>query len=64
MKFISFRRNDQIAAGLVVAEGVLDLAAAGRAAGEKADLSSVLAIIRGDAEALACCRRLAQRAAH
>jgi 2-keto-4-pentenoate hydratase/2-oxohepta-3-ene-1,7-dioic acid hydratase in catechol pathway len=63
MKFISFRRNDQIAAGLVVAEGVLDLAAAGRAAGEKADLSSVLAIIRGDAEALDSCRRLAERAA-
>jgi 2-keto-4-pentenoate hydratase/2-oxohepta-3-ene-1,7-dioic acid hydratase in catechol pathway len=63
MKFISFRRKDQIAAGLVVAEGVLDLAVAGRAAGEKADLSSVLAIIRGDAEALACCRRLGERAA-
>ena len=63
MKFISFRHKDKIAAGMIVAEGVLDLAAAGRAAGESTDLSSVLAIIRGDAEALACCRRLAERPA-
>ena len=63
MKFISFRRKDQVAAGLIVPGGVLDLAAAGTAAGEALDLSSVLSIIRGDAEALACCRRLAERAA-
>jgi hypothetical protein len=39
MKFISFRYQDQIAAGLVVPEGVLHLAVAGKAAGETADLS-------------------------
>src|SRR5450631_3922382 len=59
MQFISFRYKDKIAAGLIVREGVLDLAAAGKAAGEKADLSSMLAIIRGDAPALAACERLA-----
>jgi 2-keto-4-pentenoate hydratase/2-oxohepta-3-ene-1,7-dioic acid hydratase in catechol pathway len=42
---------------------VLDLAAAGKAAGETADLSSVLAIIRGDAQALAACKRLAAQSA-
>src|ERR1700689_4601024 len=59
MRFISFRHKDQIAAGLIVPEGVLHLAAAGKAAGETVDLSSVLAIIRGDAPALAACTRLA-----
>jgi 2-keto-4-pentenoate hydratase/2-oxohepta-3-ene-1,7-dioic acid hydratase in catechol pathway len=63
MRFISFRHKDQIAAGLVLPEGVLDLATAGKAAGETADLSSVLAIIRGDAPALAACKRLAARSA-
>ena len=63
MKFISFRYHDQIAAGLIVPEGVLHLAVAGKAAGETVDLSSTLAIIRGDAEALAACKRLAARAA-
>jgi 2-keto-4-pentenoate hydratase/2-oxohepta-3-ene-1,7-dioic acid hydratase in catechol pathway len=61
MRFISYRHKDHVAAGLIVPEGVLDLAAAGKAAGETADLSSVLAIIRGDAEALAVCKRLAAR---
>ena len=64
MKFISFRYKDQIAAGLIVPEGVLHLAAAGSVAGETADLSSVLAIVRGGAEALAACKRLAARATH
>lgn len=63
MKLISFRYKDQIAAGVIVAEGVLHLAAAGKAAGETADLSSMLAIIRGGPEALAICKRLAARAA-
>ena len=63
MKFISFRYKDQIAAGVVVAEGVLNLAAAAKAAGETADLSSTLAIIRGGEESLAICRRLASHAA-
>jgi 2-keto-4-pentenoate hydratase/2-oxohepta-3-ene-1,7-dioic acid hydratase in catechol pathway len=63
MKFISFRYKDQIAAGVVVAEGVLNLAAAAKAAGETADLSSTLAIIRGGEESLAICRRAASHAA-
>src|ERR1700687_423902 len=63
MKLISFRYRAQIAAGLIVPEGVLHLAVAGKAAGESADLSSMLAIIRGGAEALAACKRLAARAA-
>ena len=63
MKFITFRHKDQIAAGVVVAEGVLNLAAAAKAAGETADLSSTLAIIRGGEESLAICRRLASHAA-
>src|SRR6202166_3710113 len=64
MQFISFRYKDQIAAGLIVREGVLHLAAAGKAAGETVDLSSMLAIIRGDAQALAACERLVAAAAH
>ena len=64
MKFISFRYQDQIAAGLVAPEGVLHLAMAAKAAGETADLSSMLAIIRGEAAALAACKRLAARFGH
>jgi len=63
MKFISFRYKDQIAAGLVVPEGVLHLAAAGKAARETLDLSSMLAIIAGNGAALAACKRLAGDAA-
>jgi 2-keto-4-pentenoate hydratase/2-oxohepta-3-ene-1,7-dioic acid hydratase in catechol pathway len=59
MHFISFRYKDQIAAGLIVPDGVLHLAVAGGVAGETADLSSVLDIIRGGADALAACARLA-----
>ena len=63
MKFISFRYKDQMAAGVIVPEGVLHLATAGKAAGETADLSSMLAIIRGGAEALEACKRLVAPAA-
>jgi 2-keto-4-pentenoate hydratase/2-oxohepta-3-ene-1,7-dioic acid hydratase in catechol pathway len=63
MKFITFRYKDQIAAGVIVPEGVLHLAAAGKAAGETVDLSSMLAIIRGDVQTMAVCRRLAAAAA-
>lgn len=63
MKFITFRYQDQVAAGLKLADGVLHLAAAGKAAGESAELSSVLAIIRGGEAAFAACQRLAARAA-
>jgi 2-keto-4-pentenoate hydratase/2-oxohepta-3-ene-1,7-dioic acid hydratase in catechol pathway len=64
MQFISFRYKDQTAAGLVLGEGILHLAAAGKAAGETVDLSSMLAIIQGGAPALAACERLAAAAAH
>lgn len=59
MRLISFRYKDQIAAGVLVAEGVVHLGAAANAAGETLDLSSVLSIIRGGAPALAACGRLA-----
>jgi len=63
MKFITFRYQDQTAAGLLSAEGVLHLSAAAKAAGEKIDLSSMLAIIRGGEAALTACKRLKDRAA-
>jgi 2-keto-4-pentenoate hydratase/2-oxohepta-3-ene-1,7-dioic acid hydratase in catechol pathway len=62
MRFVSFQDQDQIAAGLALRDGVLPLAKAGARAGERADLSSVLSIIRGGADALAACRRLAAAA--
>ena len=62
MKFISFRERERTAAGLLLGEEVLDLAAAARLAEERADLSSVLAIIRGADAALATCERLQARA--
>lgn len=62
MKFISFRYQNQTAVGLLRPEGVLHLAAAGKAAGEGADLTSMLAIIRGGEPALAACKRLDARA--
>lgn len=62
MKLISFRRDGRTAAGLLLGAEVLDLAAAGKLAGESADLSSMLAIIRGGPAALGSCRRLEQLA--
>jgi 2-keto-4-pentenoate hydratase/2-oxohepta-3-ene-1,7-dioic acid hydratase in catechol pathway len=62
MKFVSFRYQNQIAAGLMLPNGVLPLAEAARAAGETLDLSSVLAIIRGGEPATAACQRLASSA--
>ena len=64
MRLISFRYKDQIAAGVLLPEGVLHLAAAAKAAGETLDLSTVLAIIRGGTPALEACGRLAGDAAH
>jgi 2-keto-4-pentenoate hydratase/2-oxohepta-3-ene-1,7-dioic acid hydratase in catechol pathway len=61
MKFISFRYQDQIAAGLLMSDQVLNLAAAAKSADEKVDLSSMLAIIRGGEAALAACKRLGAR---
>jgi len=64
MRLISFRYKDQIAAGLLAPEGVVNLAAAAKTSGETLDLSSMLSIIRGGAPALAACGRLASRTAH
>jgi 2-keto-4-pentenoate hydratase/2-oxohepta-3-ene-1,7-dioic acid hydratase in catechol pathway len=61
MKFISFLYRDQAAAGLVLGEHILHLSEAARLAAEPLDLSSMLGIIRGGEQALAACRRLAQR---
>jgi 2-keto-4-pentenoate hydratase/2-oxohepta-3-ene-1,7-dioic acid hydratase in catechol pathway len=63
MKLISYRYQDQTAAGLLTSDGVLNLAAAARADGEKVDLSSMLSIIRGGASALTACKRLEAKAA-
>jgi 2-keto-4-pentenoate hydratase/2-oxohepta-3-ene-1,7-dioic acid hydratase in catechol pathway len=58
MKFISFRLGERTAAGLLLGGEVLDLTTAARLTEERADLSSVLAIIRGAEAALAACERL------
>lgn len=63
MKFVSFRHEGQVVAGLWLDTQVLDLATAARLAGESADLSSMLAIIRGGDAALAAVQRLAAAAA-
>src|SRR5580658_9246813 len=63
MKLITFRYQDQTAAGLMTSDGVLNLGFAARADGEKVDLSTMLAIIRGGASALAACKRLETKAA-
>ncbi len=61
MKFVTVHRHAQPLAGLYLPNGVLLLAEAARAAGESADLSSVLAIVRGGDPALDACRRLVRR---
>src|SRR6185437_3972250 len=62
MKLISFRQGDRVGAGVVLADEVLDLAAAAGLTGERTDLSSMLAIVRGGPAALTACRRLEQQA--
>jgi 2-keto-4-pentenoate hydratase/2-oxohepta-3-ene-1,7-dioic acid hydratase in catechol pathway len=62
MRFATFRHHGQPVAGLVLAGGLLPLPNAAAEAREMADLSAVLAIIRGGEHALAACRRLAQHA--
>jgi 2-keto-4-pentenoate hydratase/2-oxohepta-3-ene-1,7-dioic acid hydratase in catechol pathway len=61
MKFISFRHQDRIAAGLLMTDQVLNLTTAAKSAGEKVDLSSMLAIIRGGDATLTACKRLEAR---
>ena len=58
MKLATFRYQDRVGAGLVLADGMLDLAAAARLVGERLDLSSVLTIIQAGEHGLAACRRL------
>ena len=58
MKLITFRYQDQVQPGLVIGDRVLNLATAATAAGEKQDLTSMLAIIRGGGPALEACERL------
>ena len=63
MKLLTFRYQGRVGAGLVTANGILDLEAAARLCGERLDLSSVLAIIQGGEDGLSACRRLEARAA-
>ena len=63
MKFVSFRKGAATAPGVWLGEQVLDLAAAGQAAGSRTELGSMLAIIRGGGAALAEVHRLVTRAA-
>jgi 2-keto-4-pentenoate hydratase/2-oxohepta-3-ene-1,7-dioic acid hydratase in catechol pathway len=58
MRFISFLHQQRSAVGLLLGETVVDLAQAAGGLGESADLSSLLAIIRGGDGALAACRRI------
>jgi len=63
MRFASFRHQGRRTCGIVLPAGVLDLQSAAQRFGESADLSSVLAIIRGGETAHAACERLVARAA-
>ena len=62
MKLISFRQGERTGAGALLEGQVLDFASAARLTGERVDLTSVLAIVRGGPSALAACRRLEQQA--
>jgi 2-keto-4-pentenoate hydratase/2-oxohepta-3-ene-1,7-dioic acid hydratase in catechol pathway len=61
MKLVSVMHEGRVFAGLWLGEQVLDLAAAGRAANEPADLGSVLSIVRGGEAVLAAVARLESR---
>ena len=58
MKFVTFSKDGVVAAGLLLPDGILPLQMAAECVGVKADLSSVLAVIRGGETALAACRRI------
>ena len=62
MKLLTFCYRDTTLTGLLTSDGVLDLAAAAKSAGESVDLSSMLAIIRGGESTLSACKRLEERA--
>jgi 2-keto-4-pentenoate hydratase/2-oxohepta-3-ene-1,7-dioic acid hydratase in catechol pathway len=59
MKFVTFSKDGMVAAGLLLPDGILPLQMAAERLGVKADMSSVLAVIRGGEAALAACRRIA-----
>ena len=59
MKFVTFSKDGVIAAGLLLSDGILPLQVAAERVGVKADVSSVLAVIRGGEAALTACRRIA-----
>jgi 2-keto-4-pentenoate hydratase/2-oxohepta-3-ene-1,7-dioic acid hydratase in catechol pathway len=59
MKFVTFSHHGETAAGLLLSDGILPLQAAAKRLGERADVSSVLSVIRGGDTAYAACRRLA-----
>ena len=62
MRFVTFQYQGLEHSGVFLPHGVLPLAEAARRAGETADLSSVLAVIRGGKPSLDACRRLARDA--
>jgi 2-keto-4-pentenoate hydratase/2-oxohepta-3-ene-1,7-dioic acid hydratase in catechol pathway len=62
VKLVSYRQGDRIGAGILMGSEILDLAAAGKLAGENLDLGSMLAIVRAGDPALAACRRLERQA--
>ena len=61
MKLISGIHDGQPVTGMWFADRVLDLAAAGRRMNEAADLSSMLAIVRGGEASLAALKRMESR---
>lgn len=62
MKLITFQGRDGHRAGVWLGDEVVCLSSAAEAAGDGADMSSVLAIIEGGDDALAAVRRLADKA--
>jgi 2-keto-4-pentenoate hydratase/2-oxohepta-3-ene-1,7-dioic acid hydratase in catechol pathway len=62
MRFVSVNHRGRVVAGLWLAEGILDLAAAARLNGENAPMSTVLDIIRGGSSVYAAVKRLGARA--
>ena len=63
MRLVSFQHAGRSAAGVILGEQILDLAAAARLAGDALDYSSVLAIIRGGDATWRGARTLATRSA-
>ncbi len=58
MKFVCFKNADRMSMGVLLADQVLDLAAAAKLSGDQSDYSSMLAIIRGGDQTLRAARQL------